>query len=95
MQPLICQLEMLPDFNFFFAPSSSIDGSDLLLQLELVLYFYNLPEKHFILSRLLDFRVFYLCTQSPEEGGVNRICFILAFCECLSVRNRIVPVPDQ
>ena len=46
-------------------------------------------------STPLDFCAFYLCTQSPEEGAMNRICFIPASCERLSIRNRIVPVPGQ
>ena len=99
MGPLKCTY--LSTLDLFVVPSSSVDGSDLLLvvailQLILVLYVYNgLPEEHFILSRLLDFRAFYLCTQSPEEGAVNRICFIPSLCERLSIRNRIMPVPGQ
>ena len=49
----------------------------------------------FLLSRLLDFRAFCLCTQSSEEGAVNRTCFILGSCERLSIRNRIMPVSSQ
>ena len=31
MQPIIYQLKTFPDLNFFFVPSSSVDGLDLLM----------------------------------------------------------------
>ena len=102
MEPLIRQLKMLPDLNFSFVPSSSVDGSDVLLVVAIenwnwscMSILYSLPEEHFILSHLLDARAFYLCTQSPMEGAVNKICFIPASCERLSNRNRTMPVPSH
>ena len=68
------QLKTLPDLNFFFVLSSSVDASDLRLATGIGhVCLYGLPGEHFILLRLLDFRAFYLCTQSSEEGTLNRI----------------------
>ena len=94
-QPLIYQLRTLPGLNFVLVPSKSVDGSDLLpvvaiLQLELVLYVYTACQKN-----ILYFCAFYLRSQSPEEGAVNRICFIPASCERLSICNRIMQVPGH
>ena len=38
MQPLLCQLRTLPNLNFFFVPSSSVDVSDLLLVVATTLF---------------------------------------------------------
>ena len=91
------QLKTLPDLNFFSVPSSSVDDST---------FVWWWPFCNRKLSRmsirpailyfcLLGFGAFYFCTQSSEEGAVNRICFSTAWCECLPIRNRIMPVPGQ
>ena len=53
---------------------------------------YLSVNQRFILRCHLDFRVFYLFTQFLEEGALIRILLIVASCERLSIRNRIMPV---